>query len=303
MVTLFITSISKGAGKTAICAGLGSHLKNSGKKIGYFAPSGETSGTDAAFIHEVLSLAEARETTFENVARGKDIMLVEGMESSVVDKLNAPTILIARYDEIDSLTGLVKKYKHLAGIIINKVPVSQLKKVRTETVAILKNAGVKVFGVLPEDKSLMTITISELARLVDGKILNNPEKGEDLVENFMLGAMTFDSGLSYFGRKANKAAIVNSERPDIQMAALATQTRVLVLYGNSNPQIAAPVEIHAAQKKIPILTTGLEAEAITNRIEKMLSEEKFDEKTKVPRIVAMMSQSIDYAELYKTAGI
>ena len=38
MAALYLTSLEKGSGKTTICAGLGKHLLNDGKKVGFFKP-------------------------------------------------------------------------------------------------------------------------------------------------------------------------------------------------------------------------------------------------------------------------
>ena len=77
----------------------------------------------------------------------------------------------------------------------------------------------------------ITITVGELAEVIGGKIINHQEKSGEPVENYMLGAMVVDSGLDYFNRKKNKAAIIRQERLDMQLAALETSTICLVLSG------------------------------------------------------------------------
>ena len=48
MVALYVTSLERGIGKTAVCAGLGKHLLSDGKKIGFFKPviADKAEGTD-----------------------------------------------------------------------------------------------------------------------------------------------------------------------------------------------------------------------------------------------------------------
>ena len=66
MVALYVTSLETGAGKTAICAGLGKHLSNSGKNMGYLkpviadnaSPSSESIDSDVAFMKYSFSLGE-----------------------------------------------------------------------------------------------------------------------------------------------------------------------------------------------------------------------------------------------------
>ena len=64
----------------------------------------------------------------------------------------------------------------------------------------------------------------------------------------MLGAMVVDSGLDYFGRKSNKAAIIQQDRPDMQLAALETPTSCLVLSGSSQPPIYSVLQKAESQR-------------------------------------------------------
>ena len=65
MVALYVTSLEKGTGKTAVCAGLGKKLLSDGKKIGFFKPviadnqNPLTEGLDgdAAFIKHIFRFA------------------------------------------------------------------------------------------------------------------------------------------------------------------------------------------------------------------------------------------------------
>lgn len=320
MVTLQITSLSRGAGKTAICTGLGRQLQDAGKTVGYLKPViGTASDSDAAFIKDALSLSEPEnlvcptfpdeahleagiKPVFDKIASGKDVVLVESTSGAVARAISARVIIVAVYSEIDILPNAVMAFgNQLAGLILNKVPVSQLQAVRSQVTGILQNSGVSVLGVIPEDKSLLTFTIGELANIIDGKVLNNPEKTAELAENFMLGALTVDSALPYFGRKANKVAVMRAERPDMQMAALQTSTCALVLYGDAG--IIPLVRLRAEDKKVPIITTKLDALAISNRVEEALVKIKFNQPGKVPRLMALLAQGMDFPALYKSAGI
>ena len=111
---------------------------------------------------------------------------------------------------------------------------------------LFNNAGIPVLGEIPEDRALLTITIGEVAAAIQGEILNNAEKSPELVENIMLGAMSVDSGLEYFGRKGNKAVIVKNDRPDLQLAALETDP---ALYGWLTTRSWALVAEHRSREK------------------------------------------------------
>ena len=66
MVALYVTSLERAAGKTAICAGLGKHLLSDGKKVGFLKPLNadgknlpvEGTDSDTAFMKHIFALEE-----------------------------------------------------------------------------------------------------------------------------------------------------------------------------------------------------------------------------------------------------
>jgi BioD-like phosphotransacetylase family protein len=123
----------------------------------------------------------------------------------------------------------------------------------------------------PENRTPIALTVGELAKGIGGKILNHVEKSDELVENYMLGAMTVDSGLDYFNRKKNKAAIIRQERLDMQLAALETSTVCLVLSGGDTTP-AYQVRQRAESRGIPIIATPVTVSDIVTRIDKLLEK-------------------------------
>jgi BioD-like phosphotransacetylase family protein len=129
--------------------------------------------------------------------------------------------------------------------------------------------GTKILGLKPENRRLLAITVGELAESIGGKIINHQEKSGELVENYMLGAMVADSGLDYFNRKKNKAAVIRQERLDMQLAALETSTTCLVLSGGTQTP-AYRVLQKAESRGIPIITTAAAVNDIVTRIDNLI---------------------------------
>ena len=92
-------------------------------------------------------------------------------------------------------------------------------------------------------------SVGELAKHLGGEIVNCPERSEELVENLMLGALSVDSGLDYFRRKTNKAVIARGDRPDLQMAALETSTKCLILSLTSIPSLLLGFALEGSSPK------------------------------------------------------
>jgi BioD-like phosphotransacetylase family protein len=138
--------------------------------------------------------------------------------------------------------------------------------------------------------------VNELAESLSGQILNNTDKADDLVENYMLGAMIVDSGLDYFGRKSNKAAIIRLDRPDMQLAALETQTRCLVLSGDGQAPVYNVLQ-KAETRGIPIISTETSTEDIVACIEEALTQVRLEQEKKLPILAEMVQQNLDVKAL------
>ena len=89
MTALYIASWTEGAGKTALCAGIGRHLQNRDKKVGYLKPVAlAEAGTDkdAQFMKQVLDLKEPLEALCPVCLNRRDIateLEKEGLGSKV----------------------------------------------------------------------------------------------------------------------------------------------------------------------------------------------------------------------------
>lgn len=329
MVALYITSPYAGAGKTAVCAGLGRHFAGKGKRVGFFKPlvaeikSPEAVDTDAQFMKQVLTLkepvqdlcpviggdlAKKLKDAYAKVARGKDVVIVEGVwrqrprgkpveaAYEVVEALDARVIIVEPYSE--KLAAAMLTYrdfgKYLLGVVVNKAPKSRLS-------AQFDSGGIDILAVLPEDRALLSLTVGELAEHLGGKILNSAERASALVENFMLGALGVDSGLDYFGRKDSKAVVVKSERPDMQLAALETPTKCLVLSGGTVPSHGALQK--AKNKGVPIILVNSDTASTVDSIELALGKGKFNQLAKLPRLEEIFEQQFNFKALDKGLGL
>jgi len=340
LITLYVTSFSGVVGKTAVCAGVGKHLLGDGKKVGFFKPiiangkdsPAEGTDSDAVFMKHIFALEEPVDClcpvvsgqnnlasrikeAYAGVSSGKDVVIVEGIcerspdgklsEASyqVVEALDARVIIVE--DCSKELPKTISSYKdfgeYLLGVVLNKVPRSQLESVYSQLSTQFGEAGINILGVLPEDRVLFTLTVGELAEHIQGKILNCAEKSVELVENFMLGAMCVDPGPEYFGRKANKAVIVSGERPDMQLAALETSTKCLILSGDVEP---IPNVVYGAENRgIPIILTSADTVATVMSIEEGLGKSRFNQEKKLPRLAEIMEKHFDFQAVYRGLGL
>jgi len=327
LTALYVTSLAEGVGKTTICAGLAKHLLSNGKKVGFFKPiiakEAEGSDSDALFMKQILSLDEPVDSicpvisgqdkvvskireAYDQISRGKDVVVVEGVcERSIVEALNARAIIVEGYSKELSQAKLNNSYQdlvgYLLGVVINKVPRSRVETVLSEITSQPGESGINVLGVLPEDRVLFTVSVGELAEYLQGEILNCAEKSGELVENIMLGAMTVDPGPEYFGRKTNKAVVVRGDRPDMQIAALETSTKCLILSGNTAPIQA--VRYRAEDKSVPIIIVKSNTMATAIAIENALGKARFSQEKKLPKLTDIMEKNFSFQMVYQGLGL
>ena len=304
MGTFFIVSVAAGAGKTTLGAGLAANFLNAGRKVGYLKSAGDTA---AAFMATVPGL----DVINKSGVKGYDVVLAEGRLGSAVDdaatqaaymaakEMKAKVIAVEAY----SAQGLpfIDVYKgfgdHFFGVVINKTPQSQLKRIREEVGTRLGAVGLKLLGVIPENRVLLALTVGELAATLGGKILNNTEKSDELVENYMLGALIVDSGLDYFGRKSRKAAVLRQERSDMQLAALETSTACLVLSGDTGKPPLYNVMYKAETRGVPVIAAGAPVSDIVAKIEDSILETRLQQAKKLTALMEMVGRNLDVKAL------
>ncbi|MFC1871448.1 DRTGG domain-containing protein [Chloroflexota bacterium] len=322
MVCLYVTSIEEGAGRTMLCAGLGKHLRDNGKKLGYFKPvigeqpSGATGDHDALFMKQVLGLAEDADIispvfadkeklaggireAYARVASGKDVVITEALfQPALMAELDARVVAVESYQVAGMKTAdtYLELGEQLLGLVLNKVPVNKLGLIRDDTLA-----GGDILAVLPEDRVLYALSIGELAERLQGEILNSAEQSGEIVANIMIGAMVVDPGPEYFGRKSQKAVVVRGDRPDMQLAALETPTGCLILCGNTPP--IHTVLYEAEKRKVPVILVPGDIKNTVASIEDVLERSRFNQPKKLTRLTELMGKNFGFGALYQGLGL
>lgn len=310
MVCWYVASAEAGAGKTTLCAGLGRYWLGKGRKVGFFRPSGGADEPDGMFMKRVLGLDEAVadicpvidnevgavKEAYDRIASGKDVVITEGgLEPELIRALGARVIAVEAYSDklpVKSVEAYKELGESLLGVVINKVPAKRLERVRAEVTELLEGTGIAVLALLPEDRVLLAPSVGELAAWLEGEILSSGERSNELVESLMVGALTVDAGPLYYGLKDNKAVVVRTERPDMQLAALETSTRCLVLCGGTAPTHAVLYE--AEKKGAPVIQAPCDVSGAVSAIEEALGRSRFGQAGKLPRLAELMERYFDF---------
>ncbi len=277
----------------------------------------DTSTISAVLKGEDVDLEKRLRNGFDLSAEGKDVVLLEGGGSvfqgglvglppdRVATILDAQSLVIARYVEDLSLDGLLayrdRMRDRMLGAVLNEVPARDLARLRDLALPYLEERGIPAFAVLPRERVLQSISVGQLADHLGAKILNSPERREELVYSLVIGAMGADHALSYFRRQPNKAVITGGDRPDIQLAALETSTTCIILTGNLAP---SPTILGRAEEKgIPLLLASQDTLGAVQIIEQFFGKTRFHQEAKIQRFRELLDEHFDYTRLKAALNI
>lgn len=183
----------------------------------------------------------------------------------------------------------------LAGVVINGVTEYRKRAVAQGLVADLRASGLQVLGAVPEDRTLLAVTVQQIAEHLGARWVQDPVNTGAHVDRFLIGGNIMDSGHTYYGRYANQAVITRAERPDIQMASLMEDTKCLVLTGGAEP--TEYVKAEAFERDVPLIlvddSTLSTAEALGGVLDRAVSHSLH----KTERFSQLMRQNLDMAAL------
>jgi BioD-like phosphotransacetylase family protein len=221
---------------------------------------------------------------------------------SLMDDMDARVLMVEPWRgefSADSLYGVRKLLeKRFTGAVINRVPQNTAGYVRETLRPFLEKKGVRIFGVVPKDRFLSSISVRQLAEILNGRVLCCDNALDEFVENFSIGAMDVDSALAYFRRTPNKAVITGAHRSDIQFAAMETSTKCIILTGGLPTN---DVVIGRAQAKgIPIISVEDDTFTAVDKIESALGKTRIREKGKIERAKEIMDVEFDMKRFLKS---
>jgi BioD-like phosphotransacetylase family protein len=274
------------------------------------------------FIEEVLlgrepSPSDRVRDAFATASEGRDVMVVEG-PSDVFQGMAAGVQLCAVADLLDGRVLLVDHPEHLelpdsvlgaadclgarlGGIVLNRIHESRAHDILEHLVPFYATRGVTYFGMLEDDPTLGSITVSELVDALGGTVLCAEDHLDEPVESFMIGAMGQEKALRFFRRKAHKAVLTGGDRADVQLAALETSTSALVLTGNMPP--LSLVLARADQLGVPMILVDMDTLTAVEKLEGIMGQVRLHGPGKADRIREMFVAGVRVDDLLAAFGL
>lgn len=267
---------------------------------------------------EGLNIREKTMTAFNLASQGKDIMIARGVgrlsggtclhfsELDFIKESDAKVIFVDKFQShIDLLDGFLYASKmlgdRLIGVVLNLVPSARLSYAGEFLVPFLKRNGIATLGIIQKDPILGAVPVREIVDSLHGNILCCEDRADELIEHFMIGAMNVESALKYFRKVSNKAVITGGDRSDIQLAALETHTKCLILTGEMYPN--ASILVRAQEAGVPIVVVRSDTAATLEACENLSGYASMHCKSKIQRAAEVVEREIDFKTMYQRLGL
>ena len=320
MSTILVASHGPGAGKTSVAAGLATLIARSGASVSVckpLSPAGRTdpdaiyfaqnfrggvavaSGDDPASLdsaaNAVRSLAGISEHTLVEVANPASGSGVSSpITTGLVERLSARVIAVFGYDPALSAVSVSSSVaplgNSLASVVVNLTP--RYRAARTGLMlGEVAAAGIPVGAALPEDRPMLSLTMTQLEQQLGGRWELEPADDDAWIDRFLIGGNIMDSGAGYFGRFSHQAVITRAERPDIQMACLMQDTRCLVLTGGARP--TEYIRVEASKRNVPVLLVDGGTVATADAVGDLLGAVVPYHAHKADRMADLLAERID----------
>ncbi len=254
---------------------------------------------------------------YRKLSEDKDVMIIEGNEDlaggimygmsdiELANLLQTRILLVSRYQgmqEIDNILNdqrMISDPELLVGVILNDV-VDQ-KKAADLALPFLEKRGITVFGIIPRDPVLKSVSIGDIADALGGKMLIREDMRNVLVEHFFVGAMEAITALRYFRRARNFALITGGDRADIQLAALEAGTKCIILTGNLYPSSA--ILGAAGELDVPVMVVPDDTMSTVENMETIMGRARILGKEKMSRIEELLNEYVDVEALESAIGV
>lgn len=267
---------------------------------------GGTNRTDyQANLHQYLTLNDSDCVLLEGPGTLAEGQLFGLSLQQAALALDAQTLIVARYHSALVVESVLEAKRQLGdrllGVVINDVPDADREMVEKTVCPFLEQQDIPVFGVIPRNAILRSVSVGELVKQLDAEVLCCADRMDLMVESLTIGAMNVNSALKYFRKAHNMAVVTGGDRTDLQLAALETSTHCLILTGHLPPMDT--VRQRAEDLEIPILSVDLDTLTTVEIIDHTFGQVRLHEAIKVACIQELMAEYFDIERFIQSAGL
>ena len=270
-----------------------------------------------AYRGKDLKLQDKIVQAYDELSRDKDVLIIgwagtinqgyllDVSIKDLVDRLDACVIVLYKcqgavfVDDLLPITDMLGD--KIVGVVLNQLEFSEIKQVKENVVPFLEEKGLSILGIFLSDPIIMAVTIGELAATLNGEVLCCKHRLNDLVERFSVGTMNVESALKYFRKVKGKAVITSGDRSDIQLAALETDTKCVILTENLRPN--NEIVTRAKERDIPIMVVEADTLTVIEQVESIMSMLRIRDERMIRRAAELVNEELNFPLLYKYLGL
>jgi len=341
MGILYLAGRRPGAGATAVAVALATLWGRDGKRVAVIKPATMAANGDGVFFSrrfgfageapsdepllmpalpnkdELATFVEQASDRVLAVADAADVVIVEGLpyadaagepvpaSPAIAEQLGARVLGVVPFDRsLDATSARNWRTAYassLAGVVINRRTRYGTHDAATRVAPAFEDEGVPVFGVLPEDRRLLSPTVRQVADVLGGTFFAGASGQDELVEHFLIGGLIMEWGGNYFNRLPNQAVLVRGGRSDIQMAALNFPLNCLVLTGCETP----PQYVHqrATDLDVALVTIPHDTPTATGLLEGLDAQLTLDHPRKIDALAELADAALDLRSVADAIGL
>ncbi|MEB3200406.1 MAG: phosphotransacetylase family protein [Synechococcaceae cyanobacterium] len=245
-------------------------------------------------VGELLVVLEAAGQFCEGQLHGLGLV-------SLAQGLQAPVVLVHPWQDSRSVDALLDARRQLgdllAGVVLNSVLPEGLPDLREQVEPALERLGIPVLGIMPRSPLLRSVTVEELSRRLEARVLCCRERLDLLVETLSIGAMNVNSAMEFFRRRRNMAVVTGADRTDIQLAALEASTQCLILTGAGEP---LPQLLNRAEElEVPVLKVDHDTLTTVEVIEAAIGHVRLNEAVKATYAIRLVEEHCSFQRLFE----
>jgi BioD-like phosphotransacetylase family protein len=256
-------------------------------------------GQGLARLQAQLDNADGQITLLEAAGSLSEGLLYGLSLPQLAHELQAPVVLVHGWQDSRSVDPLLEAFGQLgsllAGVVLNGVAPEAVSGLLEAEVPALERLGIPVLGVMPRSPLLRSVTVDELARRLQARVLCCQERLDLLVETLSIGAMNVNSAMEFFRRRRNMAVVTGADRTDIQLAALEASTQCLILTGAGEP---LPQLISRAEElDVPLLKVDHDTLTTVEVIERTFGHVRLNEAVKATYAFRLVEEHCQFDRL------
>ncbi|MFW9799360.1 MAG: phosphotransacetylase family protein [Candidatus Thorarchaeota archaeon] len=256
------------------------------------------------------ALVERIKECYTKVAKGKDFVVIEGARApwhllhvelstpQIAKMLDASVICLVNFPEITSIDEVLLQRDLFMqhgieeiGLILNMVPPMLKTTVEKHIRPFFEDSGLKFLGVVYQKRELFSPTVRDILKALNGEMIIGEDQMDILVDRFMVGSMAPENALKWFRRAKDKAVITSGDRTDICLAALETDTNLLILAGGMGPDIRTLSR--ARELGVPIMMTAHDTFTTSQKVDDLVGTVTPENKKRVATVQNIIGKAID----------